>query len=146
MKPAQAARPFILRSASLAMAGFLVRPLSRVPMLFIIAHMYGSAAFGQFVFAVALFEAAAAVARLGFRDTLFRFLAESPERPENVLADVLAATGGLAVLAALGLKSGLLTAYAVAQVTSLAIAGLGAVNRLPSSRRKQSLLSFSHGT
>ena len=83
------------------MAGFLVRPLSRVPFLFIIGRIYGETAFGRLVFAVGLFEAAAAFARLGVRDTLFRFLAESADEPENVIADCVALSGGLSILTAL---------------------------------------------
>ena len=88
------------------MAGFLVRPLSRVPFLFIIGRIYGEAAFGRLVFAVGVFEAAAAFARLGVKDTLFRFLAERAEDQEGVIVDCLALTAGLGVLTALALAAG----------------------------------------
>ena len=103
---AQSERKTILKGAGLAMAGFLVRPLSRVPFLFIIGRIYGETAFGRLVFAVGLFEAAAAFARLGVRDTLFRFLAETSEDHESVIADCLALSGGLAVLTALAVFAG----------------------------------------
>lgn len=82
------------------MGGFLVRPLSRVPLLLIIGRLYGTTAFGRYVFAVGVFEAVAAFARLGLKDTLFRFMAESPDDPENVLVDALALGVGLSLLAA----------------------------------------------
>ncbi|MEO6338612.1 MAG: oligosaccharide flippase family protein, partial [Caulobacteraceae bacterium] len=88
------------------MAGFLIRPLSRVPFLFIIGRIYGETAFGRLVFAVGVFEAAAAFARLGVRDNLFRFLAEASEDHEGVIVDCLALAGGLAVLTALVLAAG----------------------------------------
>ena len=82
-------RRVILRGASLAMAGFLIRPLSRVPFLLIIGHIYGEAQFGRYVFAVGLFEALAAFCRLGLKDNLFRFLAERPGSQPQVVAEAL---------------------------------------------------------
>lgn len=90
----------LLRGASVALGGFLVRPLSRVPLLILIGRLYGEAAFGRYVFAVGVFEALAAFARLGLKDTLFRFLAESPVDREGVLVDALVLSGGLALAAA----------------------------------------------
>jgi len=90
------------------MAGFLVRPLSRVPFLFIVGRMYGDAAFGRLVFAVGLFEAAAAFARLGVRDTLFRFLAENADDPQGAIVDAAVLTTGLAVLTSAAVVAGTL--------------------------------------
>jgi len=82
------------------MAGFLIRPLSRVPFLFIIGRIYGQAQFGRYVFAVGVFEALAAFCRLGLRDNLFRFLAGAPNAQRQVLAEALAIALGLSAIAA----------------------------------------------
>jgi O-antigen/teichoic acid export membrane protein len=93
-------RKTIFRGAGLALAGFLVRPLSRIPFLFIVGRIYGASEFGRYVFAVALFEAIAAFCRLGLKDTLFRFLAEHPDDQEEVLVEALVVGISLAVACA----------------------------------------------
>lgn len=84
------------------MAGFLVRPLARLPFLVIVGRIYGTEAFGRYVFAIALFEALAAFCRLGLKDNLFRFLAQQPDAHGEVLTEAVAAAGGLSVLVAVG--------------------------------------------
>jgi O-antigen/teichoic acid export membrane protein len=121
----------ILRNTSLAMAGFLFRPLSRVPFLFIVARLYGEAAFGRYVFAVGVFEALAAAARLGLRDTLFRFMAEDGQEPNGVLVDCLVVGAGLAALVAL-----------VVTLGSPVFGRLGASELWPSLRALAPLLPF----
>lgn len=94
-------RKAILRGAGLAMGGFLIRPMSRVPFLFIVGRIYGESEFGRYVFAVGLFEALAALCRLGLKDNLFRFLAEHPADPEQVLVEALVIAASLSAICAL---------------------------------------------
>lgn len=96
----RADRRTIFRGAGLAMAGFLVRPLARLPFLIIVGRIYGTEAFGRSVFAIGVFEALAAFCRLGLKDNLFRFLAQRPDAHREVLAEALLAGGGLAALVA----------------------------------------------
>jgi O-antigen/teichoic acid export membrane protein len=91
----------ILRGAGLAMAGFLVRPLARVPFLFIVGRIYGRGEFGRYVFAVGLLEAFAALCRLGLKDNLFRFLAEHPEDQQPILMEALTVAIGLSAVCAI---------------------------------------------
>ncbi|HEY3695287.1 lipopolysaccharide biosynthesis protein [Phenylobacterium sp.] len=96
----QVDRKAIFRGAGLAMTGFLIRPLSRVPFLLIVGRIYGESQYGRYVFALGLFEALAAFCRLGLKDNLFRFLSEYPQSERQVLAEALAIGVSLSAIGA----------------------------------------------
>lgn len=90
----------IARGAGVNYAGYLARLGSRVPFMFLAGLLYGEALFGAYTFALTVVETAAALATLGIKRSLYKFISEENAR-EGAAYRSIAAGVGLALTIAL---------------------------------------------
>lgn len=70
----------LARGAAQNLAGFILRLGARLPFLLIVALLYGKAAFGAYLLAVAFVESVNALVGLGFKRSMFQFIERAKGR------------------------------------------------------------------
>lgn len=76
----------LLKGAAANLSGFIVRLGARLPFLFVVALLYGTEIFGQYLFAVTIVETCTTFILFGFNRSLFHFLHEDTTRDD--MADI----------------------------------------------------------
>ncbi|MDB5693658.1 MAG: hypothetical protein JWO81_2721, partial [Alphaproteobacteria bacterium] len=101
----------IMRGAQATAAGFAGRLAARLLFLFVAGRLFGAAAFGAYVLAVAAVELAVSVGSLGMKKVIFQLLDRSGEgrSPSHILLDAAV----LVTLASLVIAGGMMAASAL---------------------------------
>jgi len=80
----------IARGAGVNYVGYIARLGSRVPFIFLAGLLYGEARFGVFTFALTVVETSAALATLGIKRSLYKFMSEEMAREGSVYHSISA--------------------------------------------------------
>ncbi len=76
----------LLKGAAANLFGFIIRLGARLPFLFVVALLYGTGIFGQYLFAVTIVETLTATFLFGFKRSLFHFLNDDLQHDDQTAA------------------------------------------------------------